>query len=120
MILLTDAAKWYQELEHQDRAWDWLQDEVGVATLAKFAAMYRSGPTLDKESKDKLTGKEYVNKQQLAAIWNCAESLIFDYEIVELNNCLAKWDIVYPLRIRHFLAQTATRKWWRQVEERTE
>ena len=121
MILLTDAAKWYQELEHQDKAWDWLQDEVGVATLAKFAVMYRHGPTVDTKSKDELSSKTYVNKQQLAGIWNCADSLIRDDEIVELNNCLAKWDIVHPLRIRHFLAQTAHEsgggKWKKELSD---
>ena len=79
MIILTDAAKYYAELEHQDIAWDWLQEEVGIETMSKFAEMYRSGPTVEVGPE---VPQEYVNKQQLAGIWNCAESLIFDEEIL--------------------------------------
>ena len=75
MIILTDAAKYYNELDHQDIAWDWLQDQIGIETLAKFAEMYRNGPTVEAGPE---VPQEYVNKQQLAGIWNCAESLIFE------------------------------------------
>ena len=118
MIILTDAAKYYNELDHQDKAWDWLQDEIGIETLAKFAEMYRSGPTLE-VGPDVPT--EYVNKQQLAGIWNCAESLIRDDEILELNRCLEKYNITNTLRIRHFLSQTAHEsgggKWKKELSD---
>ena len=81
MIILTDAAKYYAELEHQDMAWDWLQEQVGIDILSEFADMYRAGPTVEEGPE---VPQEYVNKQQLASIWNCAESLITDEEILNL------------------------------------
>ena len=118
MIILTDAAKYYNELDHQDKAWDWLQDEIGIETLSKFADMYRAGPTVEEGPE---VPQEYVNKQQLAGIWNCAESLIFDEEILELNRCLQEWNITTTLRIRHFLSQTAHEsgggKWKKELSD---
>lgn len=118
MIILTDAAKYYKEQDHQDIAWDWLQDNVSIDVLNTFADMYRSGPTIDDQPKDVT---ELVSKYQLAGIWNCAESLIEDREIVELNDCLVTWDIIYPLRIKHFLAQTAHEsgggKWKKELSD---
>lgn len=46
-----------------------------------------------------------VTKKQLAYIWNCAETLIKDNEVVELNECLKKFNITTPIRIRHFISQ---------------
>ena len=66
MIILTDAAKYYAELDHQDMAWDWLQEEIGIETLSKFADMYRAGPTLETGPE---VPQEYVTKPQLANIW---------------------------------------------------
>ena len=118
MIILTDAAKYYSELDHQDKAWDWLQDEIGIETLSKFADMYRAGPTVEEGPE---VPQEYVTKQQLAGIWNCAESLILDEEILELNRCLQEWDITNTLRIRHFLSQTAHEsgggKWKKELSD---
>lgn len=54
-----------------------------------------------------VTPKQLVSKQQLASVWLCSESLIEDSEIKELNDCLEKFKIVTPSRIRHFLSQTA-------------
>jgi len=53
------------------------------------------------------TTTEYVTKDDLAYIWNCDKSLIKDWEISELNQCLKKFNITTPARIEHFLAQTA-------------
>ena len=50
---------------------------------------------------------ELVSKADLAYIWNCAESVIQDWEVEELNECLRRFNITSPARIRHFLSQTA-------------
>ena len=60
--------------------------------------MYRNAP-------DK--GSVHITKQQLAAVWQCSESLIADPEIDEMNKCLDMYEITTAPRIRHFLSQTA-------------
>ena len=60
--------------------------------------MYRNAP-------DK--GSVHITKQQLAAVWQCNESLIADPEIDEMNKCLDMYEITTAPRIRHFLSQTA-------------
>ena len=60
--------------------------------------MYRNAPA---------KGSVYITKQQLAAVWQCNESLIADPEIDEMNKCLDMYEITTAPRIRHFLSQTA-------------
>ncbi|QIN97113.1 endolysin [Synechococcus phage S-H34] len=50
---------------------------------------------------------ELVSKADLAYIWNCAESLIKDSEVVEMNKCLHTFGITKTQSIRHFMSQTA-------------
>jgi predicted chitinase len=52
-----------------------------------------------------IENKTYVTKSQLATIWKCSESLIKDSEIADLNQCLIRFNITTPSRIRHFLSQ---------------
>lgn len=49
--------------------------------------------------------KVLVTKSQLAYIWGCAENLIKDYEVEEMNKGLNLFEINTPVRIQHFLAQ---------------
>lgn len=48
---------------------------------------------------------QLITKTQLARIWNCSESVIYDYEITELNKCLNQFEIKTPNRLRHFISQ---------------
>jgi predicted chitinase len=96
LIKLIDAAQYYKGEPQQDEAWLFLQEAIGTVTLARFSRMYR----------DKLECQPYVSKTQLAGIWQCAEALIEDREIDELNRCLHDFEITTPERIRHFLSQT--------------
>jgi hypothetical protein len=43
-IKLTDAAKFYKELQHQKDAWNWLQGQVPPETLESFGVKYRTEP----------------------------------------------------------------------------
>ena len=94
-IRLLDAAKNHKDLPHQIAAWEYLQQQVSLAILEEFALRYRNNP---KEV-------NLVTKKQLAYIWGCAESLIKDTEVAELNRCLNTFNITTKVRIRHFLAQ---------------
>ena len=118
MILLTDAAKYYKGLDHQDCAWDYLQDQVGIEVMQEFAEMYRTDPRLNDESE---STEELVSLYQLAGIWNCSETLIKQSEIDELNSCLNEWGITTPNRIKHFLSQTAHEsgggKWTKELSD---
>ena len=64
---------------------------------------------------------DYLTKSDLAHIWNCAESLIKDWEIQEMNDCLRRYDITTPERIRHFMSQTAHEsgggKWTKELSD---
>ena len=41
---LADAAKWFDGLEHQTLAWDWLQEQVSEATIREFAQRFSPPP----------------------------------------------------------------------------
>ena len=99
-IQLTKAAYYYKEESHQAKAWDWLQQQLTTEQLEEFGKRYRDKP-------EPTSGYEYVNKAQLAQVWQCNVDLIEDREIVELNKCLETFQITTPSRIRHFLSQTA-------------
>lgn len=43
-IRLKDAAYYYKGLEHQERAFNWLEDQLDGETLGKFAYLYRQPP----------------------------------------------------------------------------
>ena len=78
-------------------------DLISKDDRSSWITIYREGPKKTEPS----TGEVYVSKAQLAAIWGCDQSLIKDYEIDEMNSCLAKYEITTAPRIRHFLSQTA-------------
>ena len=95
--------KYYNSEEHQQRAVEELYRNLDLASKdndAEWIQMYRTAP-------EKPKAKQLISKAQLAGIWGCAESLIEDYEIDEMNSCLDKYDITTTQRIRHFLSQTA-------------
>ena len=60
-----------------------------------------------------------MSKSDLAYIWNCSATLIKDWEVKEMNECLHRFDITTPERIRHFLSQTAHEsgggKWMKEL-----
>ena len=78
-------------------------DLISKDDRSSWITIYREGPKKTEPS----TGEVYVSKAQLAAIWECSADLIHDYEIDEMNSCLAKYEITTAPRIRHFLSQTA-------------
>lgn len=43
-IVLSDAAKFYKELPHQQSAWQWLQSQQSTEVLQEFAKRFRNGP----------------------------------------------------------------------------
>ncbi len=79
-------------------------DLVSKDSESSWIKMYRDGPT---EGPPTATNAVHITKQQLAAVWQCNESLIKDLEIDEMNQCLDMYEITTPARIRHFLSQTA-------------
>ena len=99
--------RYYQDLPHQRLAvaelWRLMPDsllEDDAAWIEQYRTSAEDGDTVQ-------LGSHYVSKDQLAAIWKCDPNLIANYEIDELNLCLAKYEITTPQRIRHFLSQTA-------------
>ena len=121
MINFKDAAKYYKEEPHQDEAWEYLNEACPRRVINKFQEIYRNKPIEPEEPQQEPDPSQYVSKYQLAGIWNCAQSLIYDYEVSELNRCLQEWDIVSPVRIRHFLSQTAHEsgggKWKKELSD---
>ena len=51
--------------------------------------------------------KPLVSKATIAFIWECNQKLVYDFEVVELNECLYRYDITTKSRLHHFLSQTA-------------
>ena len=99
--------RYYQDLPHQRLAvaelWNLMPDSL-LQDDSTWIEQYRTSAEDDDTVQ---LGSHYVSKDQLAAIWNCDPNLIANYEIDELNLCLAKYEITTPQRIRHFLSQTA-------------
>ena len=98
--------KYYVDVYHQRKAVEELYRNLDLASKsedAKWIEIYRAAPV----APEKKAGVEHISKKQLAQVWGCDESLIKDYEIVEMNKCLDMYEITTPDRIRHFLAQTA-------------
>ena len=98
--------KYYKGEDHQVAGVEELYrhlDLISKDDSSSWITIYREGPKKTEPS----TGEVYVSKAQLAAIWGCDQSLIKDYEIDEMNSCLAKYEITTAPRIRHFLSQTA-------------
>jgi len=116
-IKFIDSAKYYKGLAHQDEAWNYLQDNVEEDVINEFGRIYRTEPAQNTPK----PAVHLVTKQQLAGIWNCAESLIQDYEVDELNRCLEEFSIDTLPRIRHFLSQTAHEsgggKWKKELSD---
>ena len=103
----TAFFRYYQDLPHQQLAVAELWKLMPASLLEEDAAWiehYRDSATDDDTVQ---LASQYVSKQQLAKIWECDPGLIADYEVDELNLCLAKYEITTPQRIRHFLSQTA-------------
>ena len=98
--------KYYKDEPHQRAGVKELYrylDLISKDDSSSWITIYREGPKKTEPS----TGEVYVSKAQLAAIWECSADLIHDYEIDEMNSCLAKYEITTAPRIRHFLSQTA-------------
>ena len=101
--------KYYKGEAHQQRAIELLYEEMDcdfadhLNENSKWIEVYRNAPVVP----EKRAGVEHISKKQLAQVWGCGESLIKDYEIVEMNKCLDMYEITTPERIRHFLSQTA-------------
>ena len=97
--------KYYVDADHQRKAVEELYRNLDLASkdeTAKWIEMYRDAP-LEAEK----PAAAHISKEQLAYVWGCAESLIKDYEIDEMNKCLDMYEITTVPRIRHFLSQTA-------------
>jgi predicted chitinase len=111
MINLIDCARYYTDVLHQNNAWTYLQNNVDEDVLEHFASIYRTIPE----------NPTYVTLHQLAEIWECAEYLIEDDEITELNKSLHRFKINTPNRLRHFLSQTAHEsgggKWKKELSD---
>ena len=97
--------KYYVDADHQRKAIEELYRNLDLASKdegAKWIEMYRDAPLAPEKP-----AASHISKEQLAYVWGCAESLIKDYEIDEMNKCLDMYEITTVPRIRHFLSQTA-------------
>lgn len=79
-------------------------DLISKDPESSWIKLYRNGPA---DTAPAPSNTVHITKQQLAAVWQCNESLIKDLEIDEMNKCLDMYEITTAPRIRHFLSQTA-------------
>lgn len=94
-IKFTDAAKYFKGEPQQIDAFEYLQKNTSPQVLEEFAKRYRQ----------KSESKQLITKKQLAYIWDVNENLISDRIISDLNNCLERFKINTPQRMRHFISQ---------------
>ena len=101
----TNFFVYYCEEYQQQKAVEILYNELPEELIDESSEWIQT--FRNKAKPTKITSKQHISKAQLAGVWGCDESLIKDYEIVEMNKCLEMYDITTPDRIRHFLSQTA-------------
>ncbi len=101
----TNFFVYYCEEYQQQKAVEILYNELPEELIDESSEWVQT--FRNKVKPKEITSTEHITKEQLAGVWGCSESLIKDYEIVEMNKCLEMYDITTPDRIRHFLSQTA-------------
>jgi len=94
--------KYFKGEKHQVKAIEMLYEDIDADLLTDTSDWIR-----EYRNKAEVVVTDHISKSQLAYIWGCAESLIKDYEIVEMNKCLDMYEITTAPRLRHFLSQTA-------------
>jgi putative chitinase len=108
-IKFIDAVKNHKDLPHQNDAWKFLQASVDKKILDEFARLYRNQNKTD----------ALITKKHLSRIWDVSETTISDRIINDLNNCLLKFEINTPNRIRHFISQISHEsgggKWMKEL-----
>jgi putative chitinase len=110
-IRFINAVKNHKDLEHQNRAWEFLQSSVSNEVLNEFAKIYRNQASPKSDA--------LITKKQLSRIWDVSESTISDRIINDLNACLVRFQINTPVRIRHFISQISHEsgggKWMKEL-----
>lgn len=113
--------KFFTAEYHQERGIEILFEHLPEELKDENHPWIRAYRGEGEEAKQPSKSPDLVSKTDLAFIWNCAESLIKDWEIDELNECLHKFEITTPQRIRHFLSQTAHEsgggKWMKELSD---
>ncbi len=99
--------KYFNSEAHQVAAIEALYEDIDADLLSGSADWIKTYRNKAEVPAPVPGGKVHISKQQLATIWGCAEDLIKDYEIDEMNKCLSMYEITTAPRIRHFLSQTA-------------
>ena len=99
----TNFFEYYGEEYHQKKAVEILYNELPESLIDESCEWIKTY----RQQAGAPSSAEHITKTQLAYIWGCAESLIKDYEIVEMNKCLDMYEITTAPRMRHFLSQTA-------------
>ncbi len=112
-IELVDAARYFKGLPHQIDAWNWLQQQLTPEQLDGFATRFRTAPAT--ESLPPL-----VSQDQCQAIFG---RVITPQQWNDLNNCLHRFEIDTPERIRQFMAQIAHEsgglRWLKELDDGT-
>ena len=121
-IRLRDFFNYYVGTDEQREAVALLEAAMAPELLqdsSPWVMKFREQP----EPTPAATGEQLVTLEQLAAIWECAPSLIKPAEIDEMNACLRRFEITTRDRIKHFLSQTAHEsgggKWKKELADGT-
>jgi hypothetical protein len=92
-MLLLNAVKYYKGTATQNTAFIYLQTMIKTDMLNQFEVLWRKQP------------EQLVTADHLAYIWRCKPTDIPSSQVKDLNDCLKRFNITTPVRIRHFLAQ---------------
>ena len=91
--------KYFKDEKHQVKAIEMLYEDIDADLLTDASDWIR-----EYRNKSEVVITAHISKEQLAYIWGCADSLIKDSEIDEMNKCLDMYAITTAPRIRHFLS----------------
>ena len=121
MTFLKDAAKWYSNEPHQDRAWELLEAQLPKWLLREFMDAYRDSPEPVKPIEPVVTGV-IITKQTFEALTGYRADLFTDTEVRDCNMLLEETGFgespeLASMLLANILHETGNLRWMKELSD---